>query len=75
MENFANVLQVASSGYGEQLSTLLRTYPKAALHVVGNTSSFYTSKKIKIYHEVNSRIVYGMRAIGKGENMQRNFVA
>jgi hypothetical protein len=85
MEILANILQqVALSCWGVQLVYITENYVSdrkgcsSLLHVrcssCGWQHSFYTSKKIKNYHEVNRRIVYRMSAIilTKEQNLTRN---
>jgi hypothetical protein len=70
---------VSNSPHTEDLSKRKCWFSLFIIHLhcssCGWQYSFYTSKKIKNYYEVNRRNVYGMRAIGKGENQQRNFAA
>ena len=83
LEVLANVFQqVVCSGCGKQLLYLTEDFSrrkgcssllKLRCSSCGWTHSFHTSKKIKHFYEVNRRIVYGMRAIGKGAEAAKKF--
>ena len=83
MEVLANVLRLLGcNSCGKQHTYITEHFSKrkgcsSLLHMrcasCGWQHSFYTSLKINNYYEVNRRIVYAMRAIGKGAAAAKKF--